>query len=132
VPLEDGGDGPAADVVAQIRERALNPRIAPVAILRRHADHQLPNLGHHRRPARPAVMVAVVFPRDELPMPGQEGIRAHDGSDLLEHPPPQVLRLGGQANALIVGEAQPARSELLAEHAVSPSGDNRSPRAAAG
>jgi hypothetical protein len=49
---------------------------------------------------------------------GQEGFRAHDGSDLLEHSPPQVLRLSGQANALIVGEAQPARSELLAEHAV--------------
>jgi hypothetical protein len=116
--LEDGGDGPAPDLVAQIRERALNPRIAPVAILRRHADNQLPNLGHHRRPARPAAAVAVVFPGDELPMPCQEGIRAHDGSDLLEHSPPQVLRFGGQANALIVGEAQSARSELLAEHAV--------------
>src|SRR6516164_5738783 len=34
------------------------------------------------------------------------------------HPPPQVLCLGGQANALIVGEGQPARSELLAEHAI--------------
>ena len=102
------------DVVAQIRERALNPRIAPVAILRRHADNHLPNLGHHRRPVRPAAPVAVVFPRDELPMPCQEGIRAHDGSDLLEHSPPHVLRLGGQANALIVGEAQSARSELLA------------------
>jgi hypothetical protein len=51
-------------------------------------------------------------------MPCQQGVRTHDGSDLPEHSPPQVLRLGGQANALIVGEAQPARSELLAEHAV--------------
>jgi hypothetical protein len=65
-------------------------------------------------------------------MPCQEGVRAHDGSDLLEHSPPQVLRLGGQATALIVAEAQPARSELLAGARGSPSGDNRSPRTAAG
>jgi hypothetical protein len=87
-------------------------------ILRRHADNELPNLGRHRQPARPATAVAVVLPGDELPMPCQEGVRAHDGSDLLEHSPPLGLRLGGQAKALIVGEAQPARSELLAEHAL--------------
>ena len=51
VLFQDVRDGPAPDRVAQIRERALNPRIAPVAILHRHADHQLPNLGQHRRPA---------------------------------------------------------------------------------
>jgi hypothetical protein len=62
--------------------------------------------------------MAVVFPRDELPMPRQERVRAHDSGDLLEHSPPQRLHLAGQANALIVGEAQPARAELLAEHAV--------------
>jgi len=39
VCAEDVGDRPSADLVAQIRERALNPHIAPVAILRRHADN---------------------------------------------------------------------------------------------
>jgi hypothetical protein len=73
VLLEDGGDGPAPDLVAQIRERALNPRIAPVAIRRRHADNQLPNLGHHRWPVRPAAAVAVVFPGDEV-----QGSRSDD------------------------------------------------------
>src|SRR5712692_4935123 len=33
-----------------------------------------------------------------MPMPCQEGVRAHDSSDLLEHSPPQVLRLSGQAD----------------------------------
>ena len=51
-------------------------------------------------------------------MPCQERVRAHDGADFLEHAPPQMLRFGGQADALIVGEAQPTRAELLAEHAV--------------
>src|SRR6516165_7260225 len=48
----------------------------------------------------------------------QERVRAHDGADFLEHAPPQVLRLSRQADALIVGEAQPTRAELPAEDAV--------------
>ena len=51
-------------------------------------------------------------------MPREQGVRAHNGSDLLEHPPPEELCLGGQANALIIGEAQPAGAALLAEHAI--------------
>jgi hypothetical protein len=62
--------------------------------------------------------MAVVFPGDQMPMPCEQGVRAHNGSDLLEHPPPEELCLGGQANALIIGEAQPAGAALLAEHAI--------------
>jgi hypothetical protein len=29
-----------------------------------------------------------------------------------------VLRLGGQSNALVVGESQPSRPELLSKHAI--------------
>ena len=79
---------------------------------------QLANLCHHGRPPWPASLVAVVFSRDQLPMPGEQGVRAHNGADLPEDPPTQVFRLGGQANALIVGESQPTRPELLAEHPI--------------
>src|SRR5262245_64102095 len=51
---EDGGDGPASDVVAHVAERALNPRVTPVAILRRHAHDQLANLCCQWWPSRPA------------------------------------------------------------------------------
>ena len=79
---------------------------------------QLANLCHHGRPPWPASLVAVVFSRDQLPMPGEQGVRAHNGADLPEDPPAQVFRLGGQANALIVGASQPPRPELLAEHPI--------------
>src|SRR6516165_1158023 len=72
---------------------------------------RLPNPGHHRRSSRSAAALAVIFPGNEPPMPCQERVRAHDGADFLEHAPPQVLRFGGQADALIVGEAQPTRAE---------------------
>ena len=51
-------------------------------------------------------------------MPREQGVRADNGADFPEHPPRQELSFGGQANALIVGEAQPARAELRAEHAI--------------
>jgi hypothetical protein len=45
-------------------------------------------------------------------------ILSSDSADFLEHAPPQVLCFGGQADALIVGEAQPTRAELFAEDAI--------------
>jgi hypothetical protein len=62
--------------------------------------------------------MAVVLPGDELPMPGEQGLRAHDGFELLEHAAPQALRLGGQPNALVVGEPETARTELLSKDAI--------------
>jgi hypothetical protein len=115
---EEGGDGPAPDSVAQVGERALNPGIAPVAILGRHAHDQLPNLGHHGRPSGPAPLLAVVFPGDQVAMPGEQGVGAHNGSDLAENSPTQILCLGGQSHTLIVGESQSSRSELLSEDAI--------------
>src|SRR6516165_5982840 len=53
-----------------------------------------------------------------MSMPREQGVRADNGADFPEHPPRQELSFGGQANALIVGEAQPARAELRAEHAI--------------
>jgi hypothetical protein len=62
--------------------------------------------------------VAVVFPRDQVSMPGQERVGAHDGADLAKCSATQVLRLGRQPNALVVRESQSSRSELLPEHAI--------------
>jgi len=42
----------------------------------------------------------------------------HDGPQLLEHASAQYAGLRGQANPLIVGESEPPRSQLLAEHAI--------------
>jgi hypothetical protein len=63
-------------------------------------------------------MMAVVFPGDQVAMPGEQGVGAHKGSDLTENSPTQVLRLGRQSHALIVGESQSSRSELRSEDAI--------------
>jgi hypothetical protein len=51
---QDGGDGPSADVMMEVGERALNPRIAPRAIVRRHPDNPLADLRRDGWPARAA------------------------------------------------------------------------------
>jgi len=66
---------------------------------------------------RPAAVVAVVFPGDEVPMPGEQGVRGHDRSDLAERSATQLLRRGGQPNALVVGKPT-ARAELLSKDAI--------------
>jgi hypothetical protein len=63
-------------------------------------------------------MLAVVLPGDEMPMPGEQGVRAHDRSDLTERSATQLLRLGGQPNALVVGEPETPRPELLSKDAI--------------
>jgi hypothetical protein len=62
--------------------------------------------------------MAVVFAGDQMSMPREQGVRADNGADFPEHPSRQELGFGGQANALIVGEAPPARAELRAEYAI--------------
>jgi len=84
---QDGGDGPPADLVAQVGEGSLNPRVAPIAILGRHAHDQLPNFCGHGWPAWSAPQMAVVFPCDQVPVPGEQGVRAHNRPELPEHPP---------------------------------------------
>ena len=62
--------------------------------------------------------MTVVLSGDEIPMPGEQCVRAHDGFELLEHAAPQALRFGGQPNALVVGEPGTARTELLSKDAI--------------
>src|SRR5262249_7133689 len=129
---ENGGNGPTTNGVAQIRKRALDARVPPVAILRRHPHNQPPNLGGGRWPPWPAPVMAVVLSGDEMAMPGEKGVRAHNGRDLLEHASPRALRLGSQANALVVGRTEDAANRASPEGHDSRSRDNQSPRAAAG
>ena len=71
-----------------------------------------------RRPSRAAPQVAVVLAGDQRPMPREQGVRCHDGPDLRQRASTERLGFRGQADSLIVGEPEPPRSELLAQHAV--------------
>jgi hypothetical protein len=62
--------------------------------------------------------MAIVLPGDEVPMPGEKRVQCHQSPDLGQHAPADLLGLGRQADALIVGESHSAVPELLPEHTV--------------
>ena len=68
--------------------------------------------------ARSATAAAVVFPRDQLSMPVEEGIGRDQGVQVTAYPSPEALGLCGQAPARGVGEPETARTELLSEDAI--------------
>ena len=115
---EHVGDGAASYVMTQIRECTTDPRIAPVPILGGHLNDQLPDLLHHRRTTGPAAMAAVVFARDEVTMPGEQGVGGDQCLHLTKRATTEGLGLRGQATPLDVGEAEPAGGELFAQHPV--------------
>jgi hypothetical protein len=114
VLLQDVDDGPAAEVVIQVREPSLNPRVAPRAIFGRHPDDPLADLRSDLGPSRAAPLMTVILASDQRPMPGEQGVGCHDGPDLCQHAPTERLGFRGETDALIVGEPEPLGSDLLA------------------
>jgi hypothetical protein len=84
VPAQDVGNRGAADGMPEVGKRTLDPLTAPVAILPSHPDHQRFDFLWCSFPARQPSATAVVFLRDQLPMPSQQRFRRNDGSHLSE------------------------------------------------
>src|SRR5215472_15764456 len=64
-------DGAARHLVAQIGQGALDPPVAPIPVLRGHADHPPLDLVLEARPAGASPLAAIILPRDQPPVPGQ-------------------------------------------------------------
>ena len=104
--------------MAQVAQRAANPRVTPARVLRGEPDHEQLNAGSARWSPDPTASRTVVLLGDELAVPAQEGLRVHDAGELLQARQPQRPPLGRQPAALVIGEPQPAGTELLAQHTV--------------
>ena len=92
--------------------------VAPLAVLGGHPDDAPADRVHAPWAARSATAAAVVFPRDQLSMPAEEGIGRDQGVPVTAYPSPEARGLCGQAPALGVGEPETARTELLSEDAI--------------
>ena len=115
---EDRGDGAAGDVVPEIAQGAADSGVAPVSILGRHPHNQLPDLCHDPRAARPAAVAAVVFPRDEATMPGEQGIGGDQRLKLTERAATESLGLCRHAPPLPVRETEPACRDVFPQHTI--------------
>ena len=58
----------------------------------------------------------IVLLGDQLPVPGQEGLRRDDGGDFTQQATPQRFGLGRQAPTLIVVQTETFVAELLSQH----------------
>ena len=95
-----------------------NTGVAPRAVLGGHPDDEPADRVHDPWAARSATAAAVVWPRDQLSMPAEEGIGRDQGVPVRAYPSPEARGLCGQAPALGVGEPETARTELLSADAM--------------
>ena len=102
-PLHRGPGG----VVAEVRQRPPNPRVAPLRILDGHPDHEHGDSSSRRRPPSPAAGAAVVFPGDQSPVPAQDRVQGDDTRDLRQDPAAEFL--AGRERAPLPGRAGVAK-----------------------
>ena len=80
VLLEDASYRCLADMMAQIRQRALDAFITPDAVLASHANYEVPDANVHPWPTRSAVRADIVLHRDEFPVPTEDRIGSDDAA----------------------------------------------------
>src|SRR6516164_1319896 len=100
--------------MAQVGQSSLDSPVAPIPILRGHADHQSRDLISGARTAWASLIAAIIFPGDQPAMPSQERCWRHDGRQIMKHAPAQFLGPDCQASALVIVKTEPLASELLA------------------
>jgi hypothetical protein len=110
-------DRRAPDTVPEIAQRALDPAVAPVRVVGRHADDERLDPAHDAAAAHTWLGVRPLG-RDQSSVPAHDRVRRDDRGHALEQAAPQDLASRLQAAALVIAQAQPSVAELLLEHAV--------------
>src|SRR6185312_4180379 len=105
--LQDRPHRAAPDPVPNVLERALDPRVAPSRILRRHPDHQLRDLRVRAGSTGTALLAPVVLLRHELPIPLQDRVRGAQRRELRQAAPAELLAKLPETPA--PGDRQPNR-----------------------
>src|SRR5262245_47892621 len=117
--LQDVGNSFKRQQVTEIGKCSLNPAIAPVSILFRHARHQRGNLASRSWASWIAVGAPIILLRDQLSMPPQQRLGSHDGGDLSEELPADFLRSRCQSSTLVIAETHSAVVDLFAQTPIS-------------
>ena len=112
------GEGPPGDLMPEVAAGTPNTGVAPRAVLGGHPDDEPADRVHDLWAGRSATAAAVVWPRDQLSMPAEEGLGRDQGVPVTAYPSPEARGLCGQAPALGVGDPETARTELLSADAI--------------
>jgi len=99
-----------------VMRRALDPCVAPGRILRRHTDHEAPDVGQHPGLTRPSGVCPLLG--DKLTMPPQQRVRRHDRGHSSQRLTAHLEGAYGEPPPVFIGQAHAPPSQLSPEEAV--------------
>jgi hypothetical protein len=102
--------------MADVLQRALDPRVPPRRILLGHANNKPPDLEPHASPSGRSGVCPL--PRNQLAMPAQQRVRRRDRSDLSQGRTADLVRPRGQSTAIVVRQSQSPVPELSTQEPV--------------
>ena len=103
------------DSVAEVRERAADPRVAPPRIVDRHPDHELGDVLSGHWSTSTSAGAAIVFLGDQSPVPTQDRIRGDDARDLRQDPPAEFVTAHSESTTRGVRQAKRPRAQGFSE-----------------
>ena len=118
VVVQDPLDRVPGDVVAEVGERAADPRVAPRRILPRHPYDEFGHRPGRHRPSPTPAGTAIVLLGDQPPVPAENRVRRDDACHLTQDPPAEFLASHRESPALGVGQAKRSRTKMLPEDAI--------------
>ena len=92
--------GAPRDLMTEVAEGTPNTGVVPLAVLGGHPDDEPADRVHAPWAARSATAAAVVWPRDQLSRPAEEGIGRDQGVQVTEYPSPEARGLCGHDEEL--------------------------------
>ena len=101
------------DSVAEVRERAADPRVAPPRIVDRHPDHELGDVLSGHWSTSTSAGAAIVCLGDQSPVPTQDRIRGDDARDLRQDPPAEFVTAHSESTTLGVRQAKRPRAQVF-------------------
>ena len=118
VVVQDPLDRVPGDVVAEVGERAADPRVAPRRILPRHPHDEFGHRPGRHRPSPTSAGTAIVLLGDQPPVPAENRVGRDDACHLTQDPPAEFLASHRESPALGVGQAKRSRTKVLPEDAI--------------
>ena len=106
------------DVVAEVGERAADPRVTPRRILIRHPYDEFGYRPGCHRPSPTPAGTAIALLGDQTPVPAENRVRRDDACHLTQDPPAEFLAAHRESPALGVGQTKRSRTKMLPEDAI--------------
>ena len=118
VVLEDPFHHVPGDLVTEVRQRTLDPRVAPQRILSRHPHHEVSDLAERLRAASTSLRTAVCTSGRSTSGTSGDRVRGDDTGYLHQRASAELPAAHRESTALGVREPKRSRTKLFAEDAI--------------